>query len=165
MNNFLKSESFGYILAGIFWLFFANIVRFIIFPEPFGKDTTFEIICFLYFTLSIVLFIIGILKTPSINVIDAKAYEVWKQNGRISLKYCDIFGFVGIFILGWPLWYVYDRAGEKGWKFFIPIILLYVIGFRIHIIFGIIGALLFIYTWIHIRMKIKAYEEQYQKQN
>jgi len=98
------------------------------------------------------------------NTVDTEAYEVWKQNGSISLKTCDILGTIGLFIFGWLLWYVYDRAGEKGGKFFIPIIALYVLGFRIHFVFSIFAMALYIYAWVFIHKKIKTYQEKYEKE-
>ena len=79
-------------------------------------------------------------KAVKIEPIDS-SYERWKKKGRISLRLCDVLSLIGLFIFGWLVLVVYERAGKwrKGLKFFIPIILLWVLGYRVSFIFGLIG--------------------------
>jgi len=94
---------------------------------------------------------------------DKSFYEKWKQNNRISLSTTDILGFIGVFIFGWLLWYVYDRVGKSAWHIFIPIIVCYVIG-RIYLPVIFIGLIIYIWAWINIRSDVKRYEAIYAKE-
>lgn len=73
---------------------------------------------------------------------------------------------IGLFIFGWLILVVYERAGKwkTGLKFFIPIILLWVLGYRVNFIFGPIGIALYIYAWYSIRKTIKGYHEKYYRE-
>jgi len=93
-----------------------------------------------------------------------EAYEVWKNKGRISLRICDICGAIGVFIFGWILWYVYDRAGVSGWKIFVPLIFFYGLGMRANPIFIIIGLAIYVYAWYSIHKTIKNYQERYNRE-
>ena len=99
-------------------------------------------------------------RRKKIEIIDP-SYEEWKKKGRISVRKCDIFCFIGLFIFGWLLLVVYDRAGKgkRGWKLFIPIILLWILGYWIYFIFGLIGLSIYIYGWYSIRKTIKRYQK------
>jgi len=101
-------------------------------------------------------------KTESID----SSYERWKKKGRISLRLCDVLSLIGLFIFGWLILVVYERAGKwrTGLKFFIPIILLWVLGYRVSFIFGLIGIALYIYAWYSIRKTIKGYHEKYYRE-
>lgn len=93
-----------------------------------------------------------------------EAYELWKNKGHISLRTCDICGAIGVFIFGWLLWYVYNRAGVSGWKIFVPIIFFYVLGMQAHPIFIIIGLAIYVYAWHSIHKTIKNYQERYNRE-
>ena len=94
-----------------------------------------------------------------------KGYEAWKEKGRISLKTCDIMGAIGLFIFGWLLWVVYDRAGKTGWTLFVPIIALYVLGIRVHFGFAIAGVAIYLYAWYSIHKTIRGYQDRYSRES
>ena len=99
------------------------------------------------------------------STVEEQGYEKWKKKGCVSLRTCDILGTIGLFIFGWLLWVAYDRAGRTGWIIFVPIIILYVLGMRVHFAFGIIGLAFYIYAWYSIRKTIKGYQERYSRES
>ena len=102
-------------------------------------------------------------RRKKIGIVDP-SYEEWKKKGRISVRKCDILCFIGLFVFGWLLLIVYDRAGKgkRGWKLLIPILLLYILGYRIYFIFSLMGISIYIYAWYSIHKTIKRYQETYE---
>jgi len=92
------------------------------------------------------------------------SYDAWEARGRISLKTCDIVCAIGLFIFGWLIGYVYQRAG-KNMLIIIPIIVLYVLGIRLHFAFVVAGIVAYLCAWYYIHMTIKRYQEMYDRES
>ncbi len=96
----------------------------------------------------------GMVQFPSPE--EKLTYEKWKLEGRISKGTADLLLLVGIFIFGWLMWYVYNRAGKSG-IFFIGIFFLFMLSF-VNPVFWFIGLAAYIWAWVNIRNVIGRHE-------
>jgi hypothetical protein len=91
-----------------------------------------------------------------------ESYEKWKKNGRIKLSTVDLYGFIGMFILGWLLYLGFYRAGKPSRFLFLAFAACLILGRELHYIFWLIGGAIYLGSWYYIHGVVKRYEKAYE---